>query len=106
MFKFELGQSIFFMRDNEIETSKVISRKYVDCWTQAEEEWCKFGKDSISYVTKKGEIPEELAYSTEKALTAGLVKARKTRKAEKQKRKDEDHERRYGLTNRKDYLAD
>ena len=62
MFKFELKQLVFYLKDNKLNSARIISRKYVE----------DSGNRTIRYVTCHGEYDEKNIFESKEELLKSL----------------------------------
>ena len=81
MFKFELDQLVFFLKDNRFHSAPVLSRKYVDNqhedWDSTPEQqhsFKRFGDGGIIYATINGEHQEGDLYASKIELVNELAR--------------------------------
>jgi len=75
MFKFELGQLIFYMENNRVHSAPVVARSYVDVIDNRKEGgeiYTRFGTPGILYSTCHGIVSERRAFATKSELLASL----------------------------------
>lgn len=80
MFRYSLGQTIYYLIDNKIHSAEVLSRSFVD---NLHEDWnstktqCStfkaFGDTGVFYSTCHGIVNEKLAFPTKEELTKSLL---------------------------------
>jgi hypothetical protein len=75
MFKYELGQLVYYMKDNKVHSAPILSRMLVenlnedwDCTEQQKEFFKPFGDSDIIYHTCHGTFAEYEIYSTKEEL--------------------------------------
>lgn len=80
MFKFELDQVIFYMRENSLHSAKVLARMIVEnqyenwaCTTAQKELFTPFGPAREVYSTCHGLIPVEEAFASKQDLIEALA---------------------------------
>ena len=80
MFKFELGQTVFFLRHNRIHSAPVLARMVVenhkDDWASTKEQeklYEPWGKTRTMYKTVHGERPEDLLFGSKEELVQDLL---------------------------------
>ena len=80
MFKFELSQKIYYLRENRVHGAPISSRIYVDNehqdWAHTESQqdiWTPFGKTRVMYATCHGLIEEHEAFATKEELAQSIV---------------------------------
>lgn len=80
MFKFELDQVIFYMRENHLHSAKVLARMRVEnqyehwaCTAAQEKLFTPFGPSREVYSTCHGFIPVEEAFASKQDLVEALV---------------------------------
>lgn len=81
MFKYELNQLIWYMRDDRVHSAQVLARKWVDNWrdkwTSTDEQrklFTPFGPGIVMYGTCHGLVAEVNAYGSREALVEHLLK--------------------------------
>lgn len=78
MFKYDIDQTIFYMRDNKVHSSKVLSRmcvenKFATGATASQRElYQPFGAAQISYATSHGIVHECKAFASREELLESL----------------------------------
>jgi hypothetical protein len=80
MFKFELGQVVFYVRDNRVHSAPVLSRMLVENqrpdWNATPEQrefWQRFGNCRVMYATCHGEFQEEELFDSRETLAAAII---------------------------------
>lgn len=77
MFKFRLGQEIFYIRDNRLHSAPVMSRRCVEnsreCKSGGSNLYSRFGHSGIEYSTVHGIIKEKEAFASKEDLAASLI---------------------------------
>lgn len=75
MFRYELGQVVYYLKGDVVHSAPIISRKLVDnaiaqenLTKQQEEFFCQLGKSGESYATCHGVFPVGVLYPTREAL--------------------------------------
>lgn len=77
MFKFELNQLIYYMRNNKVCSAHVMSRKCVENFKsgynhQQKELYERFGEAAVVYSTVHGEVKESEAFPSKETLLESL----------------------------------
>lgn len=76
MFKFELGQLVYYIEDNKLHSSPVLSRIIVENKTEsdnADEFYMRFGKSRIIYSTCHGEYEEGRLFASKEDLAKSII---------------------------------
>ena len=80
MFKYDLGQLIYYFMDSRICSAEILSRIIVENlredWVATPEQvelFTPFGKARIVYSTCHGTIPEKCAFASKKELVESLM---------------------------------
>jgi hypothetical protein len=75
MFKYELGQKIYYLMDNRLHSAPVLSRIIVENQKEDYDSIFKqFGNARILYATCHGEIDEKDAFASKEELADNLIK--------------------------------
>lgn len=79
MFKFELGQLVFYLMDNRVHSANVISRMCIEnkdeakaCTKEQDKFYMAFGKSTVSYSTCHGIVNEGSCFKTREELLSSL----------------------------------
>jgi len=78
MFKYSLGQAVYYLKDNKVHIALILSRKYVDNVnlvipsTSNPKVDMQFGSSGISYATCHGEFKEHQVFISKEALKDSL----------------------------------
>lgn len=77
--KFELNQTIYYMRGNKVHSAPVNSRMVVENahedWARTDEQkksWMPFGEAGVFYFTCHGHVNEEEAFASREELLQNL----------------------------------
>jgi hypothetical protein len=80
MFKFELGQVVFYLENNIMHSAPIMSRVCVEnlhddwaCTKEQKEFWQRFGRSDIKYVTVHGVYSERQLFSSSMELSKSLT---------------------------------
>jgi hypothetical protein len=80
MFKFELEQLVWYMKDNKAHNAPVLSRMYIDnlhpTWTSTPQQcqsFTRFGPNQITYATIHGEYNENDLYASKEEMYQALI---------------------------------
>jgi hypothetical protein len=80
VFKYELNQLVYYLKDNKIHSAPILSRCIVenlhDEWNsthEQEEFFCKFGKSAILYITCHGFFSEDKIFNSKEDLCKTLM---------------------------------
>ena len=80
MFKFELGQTIYYIRNDRIHSADVLARIIVEnakedwaCTDAQKELFTPFGKSREAYATWHGFVPVEDAFGSKQDLVDSLI---------------------------------
>ena len=80
MFKFNLDQEIFYIRNDRIHSAKVLARIFVenahDDWNCTDEQkalFTPFGQSREAYATCHGFVPVDDAYGSKQDLIGSLI---------------------------------
>lgn len=81
VFKYELDQLVYYLRNNKIHSSRVLSRSAVenlhdgrDATPEQQEVFMHFGHNSVVYVTCHGTFDEVDIYPSKESLFAAALK--------------------------------
>jgi hypothetical protein len=74
MFKFNLKDKIFYIRDNKVHAAPVLARRFVDCTDpqSVSDIYKRFGEPNVSYSTCHGVVYEKDAFGSKEELLASL----------------------------------
>jgi hypothetical protein len=74
MFKFQLRDKIWYLRNNKVCSAPVLARRFVDCDNphQSNEIYKRFGEPNCSYSTCHGTILDSEAFGSKEELLASL----------------------------------
>lgn len=79
MFKFNLDQVVYFMLNNEVYSSKIVSRMIVEnahddwaCTEEQKEMWQPCGPSTVKYATVHGLFDENILFESKEALLSSL----------------------------------
>ncbi len=80
MFKFELGQTVYYLVDNRVHSAPVLCRMYVEVWRPkvyveeaASEDYLQFGPWRAEYGTCHGEHHERDLFASREELAAAII---------------------------------
>ncbi len=81
MFKYELNQLVYYMKNNAVHSSKILSRRVVENAHQASAYdpdsrhlYAMWGETTIEYRTVHGVYKENLIYASKEDLAAALIR--------------------------------
>lgn len=81
MFKFSLGQLVYYYINDKLHSAPVLSRRYVDnchpTWVDTKEQvelFTRFGPNSSIYATVHGEFPEDMLFISTYALAEDFAR--------------------------------
>ncbi len=69
MFKYELEQKVFYLRNNRIHSAPILARKYID---NVQHEFLKFKEACIKYETCHATFNENALFASKDALIESL----------------------------------
>lgn len=72
MFKYKLGQTVYYVKDNKFHSSQVFSRKLVETLPDKEKYATTYGKNSIMYAVANGNYYEHGLFDSVDALAYHL----------------------------------
>lgn len=78
MFKFELNQLVYHLKDNKVHSAPILSRHYVDNkvevdWSiEKKDPYSPFGKARVEYYTCHGTFEEEVVFKNKEELKNSL----------------------------------
>jgi len=74
MFKYDLGQTVFYLKDNKFNSSQILSRKLIETLPDKENYSTSFGKNSIVYAVATGSYYEHALFDSVDGLAYHLKK--------------------------------
>ena len=75
MFKFQLGQLVWYLRDNKVHSAKVLARLCSESEkdnSASDSPWMAFGRTRVEYSTCHGVINESQCFASKQELLESL----------------------------------